>query len=222
MSTPEYDELEEEFGEVMSLLRGGVPELPSEKPSGAVWDAIAAELGSEVAPPQPVGAGRESLRSVPGTATSGVAEVRSITSARSWSRPLAMVAGAAAVLLVGVPLYLSTVGDDPTQQAELVALEGFDGSGEAEVAGRDLSLRFDGSDAPDGSFYELWLLDLEGEEVGDLVSLGQVEVAADGSFTVPDGVDLDEFDVVDVSLEPDDGDPTHSGVSILRGGLTDT
>lgn len=220
MSTPEYDELEAEFGEVMSILRDGVPEVPTEKPSDAVWDAITAELGPAVAPPQPAPSEREHLESVPGTgAANGVAEVRSITSARSWSRPLAMVAGAAAVLLVGVPLYLSTVGDDPTQRAELAALEGFDGSGEAEVAGRDLNVRFDGSDAPDGSFYELWLLDLEGE---DLVSLGEVEVAADGSFVVPEGIDLDEFDVVDVSLEPDDGDPTHSGVSILRGGLTDT
>ncbi len=46
-------------------------------------------------------------------------------------------------------------------------------------------------------------------------------MAADGTFEVPDDVDLDRFDVVDVSVEPDDGDPTHSGASILRGDLTD-
>jgi hypothetical protein len=38
---------------------------------------------------------------------------------------------------------------------------------------------------------------------------------------VPDGVDTAEFPVVDVSAEADDGDPAHSGDSIVRGTLTD-
>ncbi len=225
MSTPEYNELEPEFGEVMAILRGGLPEMPTEQPTEAVWDAITAELGPTVAGSPSSAGDRSSVPSAPSVAASddgALAEVRSITSARSWARPLAMVAGAAAALLVGVPLFLAvTGGTDPSQRAELAALEGFDGSGEAEVAGSELSVRFDGADAPEGSFYELWLLDLEGDELEDLVSLGQVEVAADGSFVIPEGIDLGEFDVVDVSVEPDDGNPDHSGVSILRGGLTD-
>lgn len=222
MSTPEYDELEPEFGEVMAILRDGLPEVPSEQPDTAVWDAIAAELGQTVAGSPESGGGLASAQAVAGPDEGAGAEIRSITSARSWARPLAMVAGAAAALLVGVPLFLAvTGGADPSQRAQLAALEGFDGSGEAEVAGDELSVRFDGADAPEGSFYELWLLDLEGDELEDLVSLGQVEVSADGSFAIPEGIDLDEFDVVDVSVEPDDGNPAHSGVSVLRGGLTD-
>jgi len=222
VSTPEYNELEPEFGEVMAILRGGLPEIPTEQPTEAVWEAIAAELGPTVAGSPPLAGDRPSSPSVAASDDGGLAEVRSITSARSWGRPLAMVAGAAAALLVGVPLFLAFTGStDPSQRAELAALEGFDGSGEAEVAGSELSVRFDGDAAPDGSFYELWLLDLEGDELEDLVSLGQVEVAADGSFVIPEGIDLGEFDVVDVSVEPDDGNPDHSGVSVLRGGLTD-
>ncbi|MEL6985180.1 MAG: anti-sigma factor, partial [Actinomycetota bacterium] len=148
---------------------------------------------------------------------------RSITSARSWSRPLAMVAGAAAVLLVGVPLYLGFSGSSaPDAEVELAAMDGWIGTGSAELEGRSLNVRVDGNAAPEGTFYELWLLDVdEGEQVEDLFWVGRVDVAADGSFEVPDDVDLSEFNVVDVSIEPDDGDPEHSGNSILRGGLTD-
>ena len=220
MSTPEYDELEADFGEVMGLLRGGLPELPTERPSEAVWDAIAAEFGPAVSASTPRGDGESTGD---GSANGGApTNVRSITSARSWVRPLALVTGAAAALLVGVPLFLAlTGGGGPSQRADLAALAGYDGTGEAELDGRSLSVRVDGSDAPEGSFYELWLLDLEGDDLQDLRSLGRVEVAADGSFAIPDDVDLGEFDVVDVSLEPDDGNPDHSGVSVLRGGLTD-
>jgi hypothetical protein len=34
---------------------------------------------------------------------------------------------------------------------------------------------------------------------------------------VPEGLDLDAFPIVDVSVEQLDGDPLHSGVSVCRG-----
>ena len=33
------------------------------------------------------------------------------------------------------------------------------------------------------------------------------------------GLDLTEFPLLDISVEPLDGDPTHSGVSVARGDL---
>jgi hypothetical protein len=41
----------------------------------------------------------------------------------------------------------------------------------------------------------------------------------EGRFTIPVGLDPDDFALVDVSAEPFDGDPAHSGDSILRGEL---
>jgi hypothetical protein len=38
-------------------------------------------------------------------------------------------------------------------------------------------------------------------------------------FVLPENLDVGEFPVVDVSNEPIDGDPTHSGDSIVRGVL---
>ena len=69
--------------------------------------------------------------------------------------------------------------------------------------------------AADGDFREVWLID---REVTRLVSLGVLE-GSSGTFTIPTGLDLADFAVVDVSAEPFDGDPAHSGDSIIRGVL---
>jgi anti-sigma-K factor RskA len=63
-------------------------------------------------------------------------------------------------------------------------------------------------------YLELWLL-REGE---DMVSLGTFRPRADGRVRValPVGVDPAAARFVDVSVERDDGDPTHSGRSVLR------
>lgn len=62
-------------------------------------------------------------------------------------------------------------------------------------------------------FREVWLID---RDVSRLVSLGVLQ-GDSGSFVLPEGVDLAEYPVVDVSLEPYDGQPAHSGDSIVRG-----
>jgi hypothetical protein len=38
-------------------------------------------------------------------------------------------------------------------------------------------------------------------------------------FELPADLDLEQFPIVDVSVEPLDGVPTHSGVSVARGEL---
>ena len=47
-----------------------------------------------------------------------------------------------------------------------------------------------------------------------MVSLGPLDRAR--GHGVPAGLDPASFSIVDVSLEPFDGDPTHSGDSLLR------
>lgn len=70
---------------------------------------------------------------------------------------------------------------------------------------------------PAAGYYEVWLIDLD---TMDMVSLGSI-AAGDGvvMLRVPDGVDLATYSVVDISDEPVNGDPTHSGDSVLRGTL---
>ncbi len=67
---------------------------------------------------------------------------------------------------------------------------------------------------------EAWLIQPDSQgNVADLVSLGLVDPADKVSLVVPEGYDPLVYSVVDISVEPRDGDPAHSGRSILRGAL---
>ncbi len=67
----------------------------------------------------------------------------------------------------------------------------------------------------DGDFYELWLIG----DNDELVSLGSFRVPPDGrsQIEVPVPVNPGKYRYFDVSIEPDDGSPDHSGRSVLRG-----
>lgn len=107
---------------------------------------------------------------------------------------------------------LSNKGLDPrgvqsTGEATLVRLE--DG---------DFAIKLDLSKLPkqpDSDYYELWAIDTK---VKGMVSLGPLHGA--GTYRLPKGVDPTRFPIVDISIEPADGVPTHSGTSLLRGRLT--
>ncbi len=141
----------------------------------------------------------------------------------AW-QPVAAVAACVALLAAGAGIGALVFGGGDDDAGPSIALARIgDGSpaatGEARVVSSDdggLRLRVTGLDPSDqDGFYELWLLD--GPE--RLLSLGSFRVPASGSaqVTVPLPVDVGEFRYVDVSVEQDDGDPSHSGVSVLRG-----
>jgi len=69
-----------------------------------------------------------------------------------------------------------------------------------------------------GSFREVWLIR---SDTTALISLG-ILTSGRGTFAIPDDVDLRQYDLVDISAEPLDGNPAHSGDSIVRGTLTIT
>ncbi|GAA3640399.1 hypothetical protein GCM10022200_25070 [Microbacterium awajiense] len=73
-----------------------------------------------------------------------------------------------------------------------------------------------GSDTAPDTYREVWLIR---NDAGALISLGVLN-GDTGSFVIPEGVDLAEYNLVDVSVEPIDGDPAHSGDSIVRGELS--
>ena len=106
-------------------------------------------------------------------------------------------------------------------EAQLDALPGWTASGRAYLeedaeGRREVVVDVDGgSDA--GGLREVWLLTADAT---GLVSVGLLD-GATGRFSIPAGIDLAEYPVVDVSAEPDDGNPAHSGDSIVRGTLSD-
>jgi hypothetical protein len=125
---------------------------------------------------------------------------------------------AALLLVVGVAALV-----DRSPSPEVVASTELDrlgpaGSGAAELVEEDgrYRLQVDTADLDAGDgFLEVWVID---SEVSKLVSLGPVR--SDGTYDLPPDLDPRQFPVVDVSVEPLDGDPAHSGDSVLRGQLT--
>ena len=93
---------------------------------------------------------------------------------------------------------------------------GANASGHADIVkkGSAHALRLAVRDVPTrpSAYTEVWMIDAE---VKGMVSLGPFH--GNGDYVIPSGVDPGKFPVVDVSLEPSDGVPTHSGVSIVRG-----
>jgi hypothetical protein len=148
---------------------------------------------------------------------------------RTW---LPVAAAACAVGLVGGiaggAWWQSTRGPAPEPviaEAQLEALPGWTASGSASVeeaadGRRDVVVDLAADDTPDDSadgLREVWLLRAD---ASGLVSLGLLD-GATGRFSIPAGIDLTEFPVVDVSAEPADGNPAHSGDSIVRGTLSE-
>jgi anti-sigma-K factor RskA len=128
------------------------------------------------------------------------------------------------VLVVAIGALAIVTGDGGEEQvasADLEVLVDAEATGAATLvrpADTDnlvLVLDVGGLEPVDG-YYEVWLLT---PEVDGLVSLGPLR--ADGRYDLPPGLDHRQFSVVDISIEPHDGDPTHSGNSILRGGLVE-
>ena len=141
-------------------------------------------------------------------------------------RPAIALACALALLAVGGLAGWLIAGEespDAPGRSQAVALEPLEGGGNAQgraslVDGERVTLTVSGLEpTADGSFYELWLLGADNE----LVGLGSFPVDESGSttITVPLPVDPSGF-LFDVSREPPDGDPGHSGDSVLRGPAT--
>lgn len=79
--------------------------------------------------------------------------------------------------------------------------------------GRKLDIRVEGL-PPTAGYFEVWLMDREHKK---LISMGVLGPDGHAVLPVPDTVDLDEYAVVDVSVQAYNGSPAHSGKSVVRG-----
>lgn len=196
------DERDDEVAELRRMMRDAEGVEWVEPPAGA-WERVAAALSEEPA------------------------DIRSLRPAADAPRRgrgpvVALVAAAVVLVVAGVTFALTrSSGDDGQVIASVrLAVLGSAGDGRAELVERDghhqLRVETSGLEVSPGDGYlEVWLLDAG---VTRFVSLGPLRT--DGVYDVPGDVDLGEYPVVDVSVEPVDGDPAHSGRSVLRGELT--
>lgn len=179
-------------------------------PDPRVWESITRELAAAPAAPA----------AVPEPEPAPVVRLR-----RRWMVPL-LAAAAVVVLVGGVAVSWWALRPAPAAVIASATLDPFPawvGSGGSAVVeersdgSRVIDVSLDAPDPGDG-FREAWLIDAAGEQ---LVSLGVVD-GSHGRFVIPAGLDLTDYRLVDVSEEPFDGDPAHSGDSIVRGKLSPT
>lgn len=65
-------------------------------------------------------------------------------------------------------------------------------------------------------FHEVWLINIDGKR---MVSVGLLDPSGQGSFEIPATLWQKGYRIVDISQESDDGNPVHSGESLVRGTL---
>ena len=135
-----------------------------------------------------------------------------------------MVAAAAAGVViggVGVGLWMGRTGDNFTvvASASLTNLSNDAPAGTARVEDQPDGVHVLVVDTkyspPPGADLEVWLID---PKIEGMVSLGFL-ASSHAEFVIPAGYSASAYPIVDISVEPRDGVPTHSGDSITRGTL---
>ena len=160
-----------------------------------------------------------------GSMSAGTGErARRRRGASKRGRWISLVAAAAAVVIVGGIAITASLQRGPSVEVlaavELGALPDWEGAaGDAVVelsddGERNVVVTMASDGAVDG-YREVWLIS---EDLSALVSVGVLE-GENGRFVIPAGIDLEDYPIVDVSDEPLDGNPDHSGNSIVRGTL---
>jgi hypothetical protein len=181
-------------------------------PPPRVWEAIVAATGTS--------AGTSAGKAPTPEEHTPDADVRPF---RSRRRPLLLAAAALVVgAVVGAGAVAVTQRADEGKPVTAVALDplaGNDASGRAEVVVRNdgsrvVELKLDAPSLHD-EYYEVWLID---RDVVGMVPLGIV-LPGTQTLELPAGLDLEKYPLVDVSVEPLDGNPAHSGLSVARGEL---
>lgn len=207
------DMSDDEVTELLIELGGRLgPEEPAlMTPPEDLWAVIERQLDREV----PDGVEPARLSQEPSSVTS-------LDHHRRRRRPPGILLGAvAASLLVAVAVgaLVNRNGRSILSETELASLGTQERFGTATLVDEDGAIRLDIDlaerlVAEEGQFFELWIIDTQ---VEGMYSLGPI--SSDGSYSVPSGIDVSEFPIVDISVEPDDGNPAHSGTSVYRGTL---
>ncbi|WP_328308096.1 anti-sigma factor [Actinomycetospora sp. NBC_00405] len=193
--------------DTVALAREAGP-APLEAPPDHVWSSIAAELALEADPaPGPVRSARPSRR-------------------RRGLVVGALAAAAALVAAVAIAVAGAFTEDPPaTEQIASASLSAFaagppGATGQVSVveAGGERRIEVSATmpPAPEQGYYEVWLLD---ERTNSMIAIGALGENGHGTFTMPAGLDMAGYSVVDVSAERYDGDPAHAA-SVLRGTLS--
>ena len=212
-----------ELSRIAELSRQPEHVAPQLVPTDAIWQSIQVQLASQATAPAMTEPSAEPPPSAP-TITEpppSIAELpRRTPRLRSWF----LVAAAAVFgLIIGAGITTVAVRDrvEVTSSTALEALPGQTGQGTAELLrdrGRpELRVQIDAPPSPD-RYREVWLINTDGQR---MYPLGVLPDDGRATYPLPPALagQLQGFNIVDVSIEPYDGNPAHSRESQVRGVL---
>jgi Anti-sigma-K factor rskA len=140
---------------------------------------------------------------------------------RKWWPIVAAAAALGLVVGAGATVIINRNDVQVAASTALSALPGQTGHGTAELLRTpndpELRVSVDGPQPAD-RYREVWLINSDGER---MYSLGVLPESGTGTYPLPTLLSngLDGFTIVDVSIEPYDGNPEHSRNSQVRGSL---
>ena len=196
------------------LLRGmEEKDLDFLEPPDEIWQGIESAVGMDRDAPAsvvPLDSRRRLLqRALLGAAAAVVAAVLGVVAFLALSGDADEIIATAT--LAYDPLSFDSLGAGAAAGANLVSEDG-----RLTVELVDAALPSPGG----GNDLEVWLIQPDDQgNVVDLISLGVVDLTGPQTLEVPRSHDPAVYFVVDISVEPRDGDTGHSGRSILRGAL---
>jgi hypothetical protein len=158
----------------------------------------------------------------PGEGPPGPARRHRLIAARPGRRWLAVAAALLAAVGLGTAIVALTPGPEPTgtvlAHTTLNPVVDAGASGSARVRGdgtsRVLVVDLRAPMLAEG-YYEVWLMEAGAQR---MVPVGVLHTG-ETDLPLPDDLDLAAYPLVDVSIEPPDGNPAHSGRSVVRGQL---
>ena len=194
---------------------------PDIAPPPRVWDAIAAATGVQASPTDRADAEAADAPAEPVLAAVPPAPDPVVRQLRPRRSHLLLASAAAAVVVAAAAGAIALNRDDDVVLASttLSTLDTGRQEGTASVVEQGdgtrvlrIELR---TPPPQDGYYEAWLADPSAK---GMVSMGSVRPGTT-SLPVPDDLKLTDWPTVEVSVEPLNGDPAHSGVSLVRGQL---
>jgi anti-sigma-K factor RskA len=142
---------------------------------------------------------------------------------RNW---VLAVAASFIGLAVGVGITLAATQTDAPASvtvatAQIVPVSAPTAHGQAvikRVANGQRTMTINVKDLPvaKNGFYEVWLMNAKPVR---FLAVGSLDGKHSGVFQLPPGLDLSAYPYIDVSLQPFNGSPLHSGDSVVRGNL---
>jgi anti-sigma factor RsiW len=210
-----------QLSEVVALGRS-TSDVTLQEPPASVWAGISTAVATTTIAPVVTAPTTSTVIADPSAAPDNVIPLK------KRSRRLATIVGVAAGiagLIVGAGITVGLMNS--SDKGQIVASAPLEGEAVPAAHGTatltynsahqpELQISVVNLPAGDKGYYEVWLMNATPVR---FVALGILDNKHSGTFPLPANLPAGKYGYIDVSLQPFNGSPLHSGVSVVRGAI---